>query len=240
LFPAERCAQDAQTARGLRALANTQEEVQRAQRLTGAGNEAVRLGAAFTADAVRSMGLERFRIVHLATHALLPGELSCLTEPSIVMSTPGGAASAEKGFLKASEVLGLKLDADLVVLSACNTGGAGGEGGGEALSGLARSFFYAGARGLLVTHWSVDDYASLLTVILTLQGQQGVAQQGGLASADALRRAQLTMIDTAGRTPSIPAAYSHPYYWAPFALIGDGRRSEAPLRTAAAPRGSRS
>jgi CHAT domain-containing protein len=124
------------------------------------------------------------------------------------------------------------MDADLVVLSACNTGGPSGEGGGEALSGLARAFFYAGARGLLVTHWAVDDAASALTVADTLR-RMGT----GLSSAAALRGAQLLILEEAGRR--LPAQFAHPYYWAPFALIGDGRRGTAPTRTATAAEGTR-
>jgi CHAT domain-containing protein len=227
-FPAERCAADARLAAGLGRLPGTRAEVLMGQRLTGAAPEAIRLGAEFTAASLRELQLNRFRIVHLATHALLPGELSCLPEPAIVLSAPTGAPNASAAFLQASEVLGLKMDADLVVLSACNTGGPGGEGGGEALSGLARAFFYAGARGLLVTHWAVDDAASALTVADTLR-----RQQAGAASAASLRGAQLLLIEEAGRR--LPSAFAHPYYWAPFALIGDGRRAAAPTRTAAAP-----
>src|SRR5258708_12180787 len=72
------------------------------------------------------------------------------------MSWPPKAATANDAFLDASEILNLDLDSDLVILSACNTAGPGGAGG-ESLSGLARSFFFAGSRGLLVTHWSVED-----------------------------------------------------------------------------------
>jgi CHAT domain-containing protein len=188
------------------------------------------LGADFTAANLRNAGLERYRVLHLATHALLPGELSCLPEPAIMLSSASGARDAGGAFLRASEVLGLRLDADLVVLSACNTGGPSGEGGGEALSGLARSFFYAGARGLLVTHWAVDDAASALTVADTLR-----RQQSGEASAVALRGAQMLILDEAGRR--LPAEFAHPYYWAPFALIGDGRRTAAAAtsRTTSAP-----
>jgi CHAT domain-containing protein len=224
-FPSNRCAADARLATGLGRLPGTRAEVLAAQRLTGAAPEAVRLGADFTANAVRSMHLERFRVVHLATHALLPGELSCLPEPAIVLSPPVGAPDASGAFLRVSDVLELKLDADLVVLSACNTGGPGGEGGGEALSGLARGFFYAGARGLLVTHWAVDDAASALIVADTLR-----RQQGGAASAAALRGAQLLVVEEAGRR--LPISFAHPYYWAPFALIGDGRRASAPVHSA--------
>ncbi len=219
-FPPDRCASDARLASGLGRLPGTRVEVQTAQQLTGAAAGDVKLGAAFTAAALRSSGLDKYRVLHLATHALLPGELSCLPEPAIVVSAQAGAADAATAFIPASDLLSLKLDADLVVLSACNTGGPGGAGGGEALSGLARAFFYAGARGLLVTHWAVDDSAAALTVADSLR-----RQQGGASSAAALRGAQLLILEEAGR--ALPAEFAHPFYWAPFALIGDGRR--APL-----------
>lgn len=226
-FPADRCGRDARLATGLGRLPGTRAEVLTSQQMLGATPDRAILGAAFTFPAMQRQPLNQFRVVHLATHALLPGELSCLTEPSIVASPPPGAASADAAFLKASEVLDLKMDADLVILSACNTGGAGGEGGGEALSGLARAFFYAGARGLMVTHWAVDDAAAALTVADTLR-----RQQAGATSSTALRGAQMLILDEAGR--NLPALFAHPYYWAPFVLIGDGRRGGAPAPRAAA------
>lgn len=226
-FPADRCGRDARLATGLGRLPGTRAEVTASRALLGAAADRAILGAEFTLPNMRRQRLDQYRVVHLATHALLPGELSCLTEPSIVASPPAGAPSADTAFLKASEVLDIKMDADLVILSACNTGGPGGEGGGEALSGLARAFFYAGARGLMVTHWAVDDAAAALTVADTLR-----RQQGGAASAASLRGAQLLILDEAGR--NLPAAFAHPYYWAPFVLIGDGRRAGTPAGTTAA------
>lgn len=229
-FPADRCGRDARLATGLGRLPGTRAEVLASRQLLGAAADRAILGAEFTVANLRRQRLDQYRVVHLATHALLPGELSCLPEPSIVASPPGGAPSADPAFLKASEVLDLKMDADLVILSACNTGGPGGEGGGEALSGLARAFFYAGARGLMVTHWAVDDAAAALTVADTLR-----RQQGGASSAAALRGAQLLILEEAGR--NLPAAFAHPYYWAPFVLIGDGRRAGG--ASAAAPAATR-
>jgi len=226
-FPPNRCGPDARLAGGLGRLPGTRAEVLASRQLLGATADRAILGAEFTIANLRRQRLDQYRIVHLATHALLPGELSCLTEPSIVASPPAGAPSADPAFLRASEVLDLRMDADLVILSACNTGGPGGEGGGEALSGLARAFFFAGARGLLVTHWAVDDAAAALTVADTLR-----RQQGGATSAAALRGAQLLMLDEAGR--ALPAAFAHPYYWAPFVLIGDGRRDGGAGPSAAA------
>jgi len=223
-FPTDRCATDARLAAGLTRLPGTRVEVEEAHRLMKAGPRDIRLGSAFTAAAMREADLGQRKVIHLATHALLPGELSCLQEPSIVVSPPPGAPTADSAFVKASDLLGLKLDADLVILSACNTGGAGA-GGGEALSGLARAFFFAGARGLMVTHWAVDDLAASLTVADALR-----RQQAGASSAAALRGAQLLLLDEAGKR--LPASFGHPFYWAPFALIGDGRRP--PIVAAAA------
>ena len=111
--------------------------------------------------------------------------------------------------------MGLKLDANLVVLSACNTGG--GEEGGEALSGLARSFFFAGARAMLVTQWSVNDQVSAYLVADTLS-RLHAASAGGAAGS--LRAAQLALIGGAGK--GFPAQIADPFYWAAFTVIGDG------------------
>lgn len=214
-FPADRCATDAASVRALGALPGTRAEVEAARRLLGAPVTDTVMGAAFTPAAVRGRALADYRIVHFAAHAVLPAEVRCLAEPAILASVPGsgGAAAA---FLPASEILGLSMDADLAILSACNSGGEG-SGAGESLSGLARAFFYAGARGLIVTHWSVDDTASALLVAETLRRLAG----GRMVAADALREAQLAMIADAG-AGRLPAVFAHPFFWAGFALVGDG------------------
>jgi CHAT domain-containing protein len=111
-------------------------------------------------------------------------------------------------------VLELELDADAVVLSACNSGG--GAAAGESLSSLARAFFFAGTRGLMVTHWYVNDAAATRIVAYALRNYRA-----GMDLPEALRRAQL---DFAG----IGASAGHPSYWAPFALLGPGRRGGGP------------
>jgi CHAT domain-containing protein len=222
-FPADRCATDAAAVASLQRLEGTLDEVRIAGQQLGAAGGDVKLGRAFTADGVKAANLGQRRIIHFATHALLATELSCLNEPSILVTPQAGAADAGSAFVKASDILGFKLDADLVILSACNTGGGGGQnqdGGGEALSGLARSFFFAGARGLMVTHWAVNDTAATLTIADSMR-----RQSQGASSAASLRGAQLAILDEAGKR--LPANWGHPFYWAPFALIGDGKRVAA-------------
>ncbi len=139
-------------------------------------------GRAYTAAAVQQANLSNYRILHFASHALLPAELKCEDEPAIVTSVPAGAKDASGALLTASEIAALKLDADVVILSACNSGGPGGATGGESLSGLARAFFFAGARSMLVTHWSVNDQTSAFLVADSLR-RLTAAPTGGLAEA---------------------------------------------------------
>jgi CHAT domain-containing protein len=156
-------------------------------------------------------------VLHFAAHALLPAELRCQSEPAIITSDPAGAVDASNALLTASKVSTMVLDADVVVLSACNSGGPGGETGGESLSGLARAFFYAGAGALMVTHWSVNDQTTAYLVASTMDRLRK-DQRGGLSAA--LRGAELSMITEAGK--SLPADVAHPFYWGPFAVIGEG------------------
>ncbi len=225
LFPAGRCAQDNRNLHLLGPLPGTRTEVTTLGRELGAAPGDIVLGAAFTKARVTGADLGRYRIVHFATHALLPTELGqCQTEPAILTSTPPGAPSAGAGFLGVGDIENLKLDADLVVLSACDTAGPG-NGAGESLSGLARAFFLAGTRGMLVTHWAAADIAAMRLMTGALAPGAGGATED---TAQALRSAQLRMIDTAGGGADTPMLMSAPFAWAPFVLIGDGVRARAP------------
>jgi CHAT domain-containing protein len=216
-FPGKACGDTAELLAGLPALPYAGKELTAARELLGASTSDELLGAAFTVPAVERMNLANFRILHFATHALLPSELRCQSQPAIVTSDPPGAKSVKNALLTASDVMGLHLDADLVILSACNSGGAGGRTGGESLSGLARAFFFAGARALMVTHWSVNDQVTAYLIATTLQRMRAHPHLG---VAGALRDAQLSMLAAAGH--SLPAEVAHPFFWAPFAVIGDG------------------
>lgn len=220
-FPGGDCADSAQLLAGLPQLPYARRELDAARTLLGAdaGNEL--LGSAFTVPAVEHATLKQVRILHFAAHALLPAELRCQSEPAIITSAPAGAADAGQALLTASDVTQLDLDADLVILSACNSGGGSSKNGvggaGESLSGLARAFFYAGARTLLVTHWSVNDQVAAYLVAETLRRMHA---EPALGVAGALHASQLAMLDDAGK--GLPAEVAHPFFWAPFAVIGEG------------------
>jgi CHAT domain-containing protein len=138
-----------------------------------------------------------------------------LAEPALVFTIPEHPSEDDDGLLTASEVAALKLNADWVVLSACNTA-AGDKLGADGLSGLARAFFYAGARALLVSHWQLDDEA---TARITTDVFTRLSKDPSLNRAEALREAMLTLIDH----PSDPQE-SFPAFWAPFVVVGDGAR----------------
>ena len=182
------------------------------------------LGARATESAIKALSasgrLADYRIVQFATHGALSGEVQGSAEPGLILSPPdAGTSDAKKleqddGFLTASEISSLKLDADWVILSACNTA-AGGVANAQALSGIARAFFYAGARALLVSHWAVP---SATSVELTTRAFQELAARPGLGRAEALRISMREIINN-GRVWQ-----AHPSQWAPFVVVGEGER----------------
>jgi len=216
-FPPDRCQDDLAALRLLPRLPDTRNQVIQIAQQLGAGPSAAVTGDEFTKARLEQPDLGEYKIILLATHAFLPASLRCLTEPAIIVSVSPHAANADSEFLRVGDIEKLKLHADLVALSACNTAGSGGTG--ESLSGLARAFFQAGAHGLLVTHWSVVTAASVPMMV-------GTFGNGATDSAQALRAAQLKMIDTAGGSPQAPVEISHPNFWSPFVLIGDGVRTQ--------------
>jgi CHAT domain-containing protein len=195
-------------------LPDTADEVRSIARALKADPERdVFVGSAATERTVKAMLGDR-RVIVFATHGLVPGDLDGLTQPALALSSPQAGGDGD-GLLTMDEVLGLKLDADWVVLSACNSA-AGDGAGAEAISGLGRAFFYAGARALLVSNWPVET-SSARTLTTDLFRRQ--SEEASLSRAQALRRAELALIDGPG-TPQF--SYAHPIFWAPFSLVGDG------------------
>jgi len=186
-------------------------------------SKVLNLGKDANESAVKKMDLSGFKIVAFATHGLVPGELDGLTQPALALSAPSLSGSEGDGLLTMEEILSLKLDADWVVLSACNTG-AGAGAGAEAASGLGRAFFYAGTRALLVTNWSVHSQSAkdLVTDLFKRQ-----ADDPKLTRGEALRQAMMALADGKGYTDAsgkTEFAYAHPLFWAPYTIIGDGGR----------------
>ncbi len=218
-YQGDGCRGSAATLANLPRLDGTKRELDIASRVFDAAPGDQRIGQAFTVAEIKALNSEQrlkdYRIIHFAAHALLPSEINCQDEPTIVTSAPAGAADAKGALLSTADIERLKLDADAVILSACNSGGPGGTTAGESLAGLARSFFYAGARALLVTHWSVQDAEATYLVAVTLNTLKKQPKDG-LASA--LQTAQLTYL----ARDDLAAVFKHPFYWAPFALVGEG------------------
>lgn len=184
-------------------------------------SKVLNLGKDANEKMVKTTDLSGFKVLAFATHGLVPGELNGLTQPALALSAPAVSGSDGDGLLTMEEILALKLDADWVVLSACNTG-AGSGAGAEAASGLGRAFFYAGTRALLVTNWSVHSQSAreLVTDLFTRQ-----AADRQLARGEALRQAMMAMVDGPGYTDAAGKsefAYAHPLFWAPYTIIGDG------------------
>jgi CHAT domain-containing protein len=184
-------------------------------------SKVLKLGKDANEDAVKTTDLSGFKVLAFATHGLVPGELNGLTQPALALSAPAVAGVGGDGLLTMEEILSLKLDADWVVLSACNTG-AGAGAGAEAASGLGRAFFYAGTRALLVTNWSVHSQSARELVTNLFKRQ---ADDPKLTRGEALRQAMMALADGPGYLGvdgKTEFTYAHPLFWAPYTIIGDG------------------
>lgn len=172
------------------------------------------LGEQATRRAVMTADLRSRRVVAFATHGLMPGELPGVSKPALALAA--NADAAESPLLQLDDVLDLKLNAQWVVLSACNT--AAGEAGGGAMSGLVRGFFFAGTRSVLATHWAVESESAAELVSSTFRA--AAASKADAPRAAALREAQLALAE--GRAGG--GQWTHPFFWAPYALFGDPAR----------------
>jgi CHAT domain-containing protein/tetratricopeptide (TPR) repeat protein len=207
------------------ALPEAADELCAVARRLGVPDSEILLGANATEARLKDLSdqgrLADYAIVHFATHGALSGQVQGSAEPGLILTPPPKGTSDPKalerddGFLTASEIAALKLDADWVILSACNTAGAQGEGT-EALSGMARAFFYAGARTLLVSHWAVGTNAA---VKLTTRTFDELKAHPEIGRAEAFRRSMMELIEKGS------LAEAHPSQWAPFVVVGEGAAS---------------
>jgi CHAT domain-containing protein len=204
----------------LESLPDTSEEVRDIAKILGAdpAND-VHLGRDASEQLVKRSDLSQYRVVMFATHGLVAGELPELSQPALALSNPNLTNEKEDGLLTLAEILELKLRADWVVLSACNTASADGQAS-EAVSGLGRAFFFAGAKALLVSHWPVETVSAKLLTTGLFRRQSTDAK---LSRAQAVREASLAVMQQSAKPDRGPGfSYAHPMFWAPFVVVGDG------------------
>jgi len=188
-------------------LPYTREEVLGISKLYSAAQREIYLGDEAREETVKSEKMDQFRYIHFASHGFI--DESKPGRSGILLSRD--AHSAEDGVLQMGEIMRLKLNADLVTLSACNTG-LGKLVNGEGILGLTRAFFYAGARNITVSLWNVNDSSTSALMKVFYENLNR-----GLSKSAALRQAKLTLLR--GKE----AAWRHPYYWAGFVLVGEGK-----------------
>ena len=194
------------------------EEVRRIARVLGVSpdSEHINLQDKATVERLRSTDLSRYRVLHFAAHAILGDQVKTLSQPALVLTRPPGN-DIEGGLLQFSDILDLKLNADLVVLSACETG-LGRLRDGEGIVGLTRAFLYAGASSAVVSLWKVEDQS---TSLLMERFYQNLKR--GLSKAEALRQAKLDIMRSSIdlKATGMRQDLASPFYWAPFILVGD-------------------
>lgn len=205
---------NADEVRRLPSLPDTEKELKTLADAFHAPSSQVFVREAATESRVKRQDLSKYRVIAFSTHGLVAGDIKGLAEPALVFTPPHKGSEQDDGLLTASEVAKLKLNADWVILSACNTAGPDGTPGAEGLSGLGKAFIYAGSRALLVSHWPVVSDAAVL--LITRMVDESAA---GAGRAEALRRSMLALMQGKNNP-----AYAHPMAWAPFVVVGEGAR----------------
>ncbi|MDP1732842.1 MAG: CHAT domain-containing protein [Sulfuritalea sp.] len=210
---------DVEAIRSAPRLPETADELRAISKVLKAGPDSIWLQENATETKIKHLDLSKYRTIAFATHGVMAGEIKGIGESGLILTPPREGSLEDDGYLSASEIARLKLNADWVVLSACNTAAADGTPGAEGLSGLAKAFFYAGARSLLVSHWPV---ASDATVPLTTGMLKEYEANPGQGKAEAHRKAMMALMVT----PDHPE-YAHPIFWAPFVVVGEGGAGKA-------------
>ncbi|MGH7966641.1 MAG: CHAT domain-containing protein, partial [Candidatus Binatia bacterium] len=188
-------------------LENTGHLLTQLQRAYGQGVDTLS-GLAASETELRQRALQQYGSLIFATHGILDNQVPYIQEPALVLSQVGvnSTEREQDGFLTMSEVMGLKLNAEVAALTACNTG-VGKNLTGEGVMGMGRAFQYAGAKTVLMSLWSVEEES---TTLLTEKFFTYVHE--GKGKLDALRQA---------RADVRKAGYEHPFFWAPFIVVGE-------------------
>ena len=171
-------------------------------------NSKLYLGKDFNETKIKSLDLSNYRFISFATHAVIANQINNIAEPGLILTPPKKSTKDNDGILTVTEIEKLNLNSDIVILSACNTASNDGSPNGEGLSGLTSAFFQAGTKSMLVTHWDVETNSA---VKLTTGALSKYNKETNLSVA--LQKTKIEMISN-DKT-------SHPFFWAPFTLIGN-------------------
>lgn len=196
-------------------LAESVDEMKGIAGILGEANSTLWLGPDAREDRFKGDSLRGYRTVALATHGFLADEVQGVREPSLMLALAPEAQDRYDGILTATEIAGLALDADLVILSACNTAAADGRPRAETFTGLTQAFFTAGTRSMMVSHWPVMSGAAVQLSVATVRG----THEQGLPLAKSLQVAMQATRKEGAQNP----IEAHPSYWGPFVIVGDGR-----------------
>ena len=160
-------------------------------------------------DKIKGLNLKNFKIIHFATHGELAGTIEGQNEPFLVLTPPNIGTKKNDGLLTMSEIMNLENNAELVILSACNTAG-GNIKQSEGFSGLARAFLFSGSKSVLVSNWYVETFAAME---LTTGMMREIKNNSKITTSKALSLSMKSFIKNNDKK-------SHPFYWAPFVIVG--------------------
>jgi len=202
---------DIETLRRQTALPDTAIELRAVAKSLGTGEDSIFLRERFTKPVIAATPLDQYRVISFSTHGALAGQLRGTNEPFLMLTPPQRLAPDDDGILKVSDIARMKLNADWVILSACNTAAGDGTPGAEGFSGLSKAFFAAGSRAVLASHWPVSSAATVELITTTFRLMAEYPKAG---RATAMAGAMVRMIAT--------PKYAHPFFWAPFVVVGEG------------------
>ena len=198
-------------------LPYSREEIRRVAAVFGIkpGSSSINLGDQATKKRLEQLDLTQYRFLHFATHAVVGDEVKWINQPALILS-PERNGESDDGLLKMSDIFNLRLNADLVVLSACETA-RGKMSRGEGIVGLTSAFLFAGSDSVVASLWNVNDESTSRFMQFFYQGLHS-----GLSKAEALRVARNELMNTRITSPETQEEedLSSPYFWAPFILVG--------------------
>ena len=206
---------DVDLLRSLASLPETADELRRLSTIVAGEGGRVVLQDQANESFVKAEKLDGYDVLAFATHGVVAGAVFEESEPGLVLTPPATGSREDDGFLSMSEVARLKLDARLVILSACDTATSDGRPLADGLSGLARAFFSAGAQNIVATHWPIPSLPSVEVTTRMMQAFGGQGARDG-SWAEALRKAQIALMSTKIGSPE----FAHPASWGAFQVIG--------------------